>query len=379
MPGRKGRGNKSGVEGPGVLVVDGKHRYKYNKVSKDGLRWRMTCVEQTNPEYSCSATAMVIKRLDDGRFFLLGEKGDHIHDVNKAAIIAEELKLRMVDIVKKDPSAPVGEAIKATKKEMAEEFGHDDQLFKNIASEIGTNHALEQRLLRVREKIIGALPKNRDRFDPRHFLKRVFKKKGEDVVILDSNKLPENWRDILEKENTNSDYNWEKKTDLQKHEVDESKQEDHSEESVSVEDIGFNEDEGVSVEDIGPDEDEPARPKVAEKEVNIVGLEPDDEEQEEDESQPEESDSKEKDLPKRVLAYSTVQLLQLFSKCQRGSLDGTFKSCCKMWGQQFVWMLKYNGKYIIGFIIHVFPFFGTVNSVLIIVCQTNVCVCYICS
>ena len=136
-----------------------------------------------------------------------------------------------------------------------------------------------------------------------------------------------------------------------------------------MEDIGLDEDEGVSAEDIGPDEDEPARPKVAEKEVNIVGLEPDDEEQEEDESQPEESDSKEKDLPERVLAYSTVTLLQLFSKCQRGSLDGTFKSCCKMWGQQFVWMLKYSGKYIIGFIIHVFPFFGTVHSVLIIVCQ----------
>ena len=76
----------------------------------------MNCVEQTNAEYSFSAMAMVVKRLDDGTFFLLGEKGDHIHDVNKAAIIAEELKLRMVDIVKKDPSAPVGEAIKATKK-----------------------------------------------------------------------------------------------------------------------------------------------------------------------------------------------------------------------------------------------------------------------
>ena len=107
MPGKKGRGNKSGVEGPGVLVVDGKHRYKYNKVSKDGLRWRMNCVEQTNPEYLCSATAMVIKRLDDGTFFLLGEKYDHTHIVNEAAIIAKELKFRMVEIVKKDPSAPV--------------------------------------------------------------------------------------------------------------------------------------------------------------------------------------------------------------------------------------------------------------------------------
>ena len=55
-------------------------------------------------------------------------------------------------------------------------------------------------MLRVREKIIGPLPKSRDRFDPKHFLKRVFKKKGEDIVVLDSNKLLDNWRDILTKE-----------------------------------------------------------------------------------------------------------------------------------------------------------------------------------
>ena len=37
VPGRKGWANKTGVEGPGVLVVVGKHHHKYNKVSKVGL------------------------------------------------------------------------------------------------------------------------------------------------------------------------------------------------------------------------------------------------------------------------------------------------------------------------------------------------------
>ena len=49
-----------------------------------------------------------------------------------------------------------------------------DQLLKNRASEIGTNHALEQRLLRVGENITGSLPKKKDRFDPKYFLQRVF-------------------------------------------------------------------------------------------------------------------------------------------------------------------------------------------------------------
>ena len=45
-----------------------------------------------------------------------------MHEVKEAAIIGEELKLRMVEIVKKDLSAPVGEAINAIKEEMAKEY-----------------------------------------------------------------------------------------------------------------------------------------------------------------------------------------------------------------------------------------------------------------
>ena len=50
-------------------------------------------------------------------------KGEHRHTTNKAAVIADEMKQKMVEIVKEDPTTPVGDAIKAVKKEMAEEFG----------------------------------------------------------------------------------------------------------------------------------------------------------------------------------------------------------------------------------------------------------------
>ena len=63
------------------------------------------------------------------------------------------------------------------------------------------------------------------------------------------------------KRNTNLDYNWERKAELQKHKVDENKQED----------IQFS-GGSVSVEDIGPNEEESTRSKVAEKEVVIEGL-----------------------------------------------------------------------------------------------------------
>ena len=51
-------------------------------------------------------------------------------------------------------------------------------------------------------------------------------------------------------------------------------------------------------------------------------------------------------LPKRVLGFTTLKLLKLFAKSERGSLNGTFKSCCKLWKQQFVFMLKFKKHWI---------------------------------
>ena len=62
VPGRKCRGNKTGGKGPTIFIVEGKYRYKYNKVLKDGNKLRMNCVEQTNPEYSCQGKALGIKK-----------------------------------------------------------------------------------------------------------------------------------------------------------------------------------------------------------------------------------------------------------------------------------------------------------------------------
>ena len=73
--------------------------------------------------------------------------------------MAEEYMIKMLEIVKKDPSALVGEAMKAVKREIAEEHSDNKQLQKDIFSELGSNHSLELKLLRVRNKIIGPLPK----------------------------------------------------------------------------------------------------------------------------------------------------------------------------------------------------------------------------
>ena len=67
---------------------------------------------------------------------------------------------------------------------------------------------------------------------------------------------------------------------------------------------------------------------------------------ENDEIPEDEESEEESDDTDRVLVFTTKELLRLLSKCTRGSLDGTFKSSCKLWKQNFIMMAKFSGIWI---------------------------------
>ena len=79
-------------------------------------------------------------------------------------VVAEELKQRMVEILKKDPASP----IKAVKLAAAVDFGNDQDLFKEIIDTLVSYHAIEHKLLCVRSSIIGSMPRSSDSFDPKY-------------------------------------------------------------------------------------------------------------------------------------------------------------------------------------------------------------------
>ena len=309
MEGRKG---KYGRRGPGILVVEGKYKFRLNQTNKNKTIYKMYCVQQGNPEFGCRAKTTVGKR-EDGSFFLFSCDTEHNHLVSEAAIKAEEYKQRMGELVRKDPAAPVGEAIKCVKMDIVEELGDDDEYYMEVISSLGSNHALELRLLRVRDEMIGSMPKSRDHFDPVYFLERIYGENNK-VVVLDSNKLSPNWEDQINRNNKQSKYVWDKLSDEMRA---------HEGEPVEVEETDVDDVyEEPILDDNGPDHDGP--------------------EDDGPECPPEAS----RNLPKRVLAYTSTKLLKLFSKCKRGSVDGTFKSACKMWAQQFIFMVKYNKHWI---------------------------------
>ena len=162
------------------------------------------------------------------------------------------------------------------------------------------------------------MPKNRDCFDPNFFLKRIF---GEDhkLEVMDSNKLPDNWEHIISKSNPKSHYRWEKlNDDLIAHEDGNDQINEDESEDCNINESGESADDLTFEQDIlHSDGNSPEPPLPASRK-----------------------------LPKRILAYSSNKLLNLFSRCKRGSVDGTFKSSCKMWKQQFIIMLKHNKHWI---------------------------------
>ena len=91
----QGRNGKvRGYQGPGILVVNGQYKFRVNKTNKDNTQFKMYCVQQGNPQFSCKAKAKVAKK-EDGTFFLYSFDDEHNHPVNKADINAEDLKTRM--------------------------------------------------------------------------------------------------------------------------------------------------------------------------------------------------------------------------------------------------------------------------------------------
>ena len=188
----------------------------------------------------------------------------------------------MIEKVKADPTLPVGEAIREIKLKIAREFGNNKDEFTSVMDGIGSHHALEQRLTEARIAIIGQTPRSRNDFDV-----MSFKEKGylsTDVIILDSDNLPDNWESMLNS-NMETAYDWDK----------------------------FNE-AMLSYEE-GPDNDD------AEKEEDF-----------------EVSENEPNGKEKRVLAYTSMPLLVLLSECRRGSLDGTFKSCSKLWKPKYFYI-----------------------------------------
>ena len=208
----------------------------------------------------------------------------------------------MKEIVRKEPEKPVGNAVRKVRVEAAHQYASKEpDFYMHLVAELGSDSALEKQLLRVRYEIYGSTPKSRNHLNPEEFFQRVYGD-ANDIVVLDSNNLKEDWRNDIDRENEDSEYNWDRMSDRLR----DIEKEFHSD----------NDDDSEETETSEETENESS------------------------ETEPE------RDLPKRVLAFTSESLLSQLGRGLKTSVDGTFKSSCSLWRQMFVWMVKDRGYWI---------------------------------
>ena len=276
--------------------MEDKYELTAHKCNKYGTTWVYNCKYRLTQKVLCPASAQVV--YSEEKWILSSGTDNHLCEPNRPRVIAESLRCKMKELVRNDPAKPVGIAVRKVREEAFETYADEDDFYDHLVYQLGSDAALEKQLLRTRYEIIGQTPKSRNAFAPEEFLGRIYGE-GNKVIVCDSNNLEDGWRDKINKRNGESDYDWDKLDD----------------EMLSFEETH------VEHEEI----------EASEAEENIgTGFE----------------NVIDRDLPKRVLAYTSENLLKMLGKGHKTSVDGTFKSSCKLWAQQFIWMVKAKGYWI---------------------------------
>ena len=123
----------------------------------------------------CNAKATVARIEVEGdiRYVLNDFSDDHKHPGGMAHVIAEDMKFEMCKKVEVNPEKPVSEARNAVIIEYAKKHEDNPDLWAEVIANIGDYDAVDKRLLRARQKVIGNAPKNRNEFDPTKIIENV--------------------------------------------------------------------------------------------------------------------------------------------------------------------------------------------------------------
>ena len=180
---------------PGILVINKKWEFIVNRGNRLMTTFWYYCKHSKTKGISCDAKATVTKLdLDNGecKFILKEFTEEHKHPGCLAAATAEDMKIEMCKLVEGTPENPVSVARKDVILKYAEIFEDKPGLWSEIVQSIGDYDAVDKRLLRARQKVIGNAPKNRNEFDPTKIIED-----GEDIIVLDSNHLPRGWKILI--------------------------------------------------------------------------------------------------------------------------------------------------------------------------------------
>ena len=189
----------------GILAVEDKYELTAHTSNKEDTVWVYNCKYRLTAKVLCPATARVI--YSEEKWILSSGTDNHTCEPNRPRVMAESLRCKMKSLVRSDPAKAVGIAARKIREEAYEEFGDDEDFYDHLVSELGTDAALEKQLLRTRYEVIGQTPRNRNSFEPKEFLDRIYGDTNK-VLVCDSNELEDGWRKEIDKTNSESYYDW---------------------------------------------------------------------------------------------------------------------------------------------------------------------------
>ena len=204
---------KGQTSNPGILCLDWMYEMLFHKFNKTEDEATYLCRHRKHPTFACKAKLRVVKEDNFERWIISTPHEDikHSCDPNEAEIIAKLLKEDMKDIVRKDPATAVTRAIETVIQQAEDNYGENEDFMDKITAELGTTKGLLEMLYAVRIETVGVSPKSRDDFKPEAFLDKHFEK--ENVVVLDSDKLSNNWEDKINRINLKTKYRWDKESE----------------------------------------------------------------------------------------------------------------------------------------------------------------------
>ena len=114
---RPGRLIKSERKNPGILAIEDRYEMTAHVLNRDKDCWTYCCKYRLTRGIRCQATVRVA--LLDGRWILQGDRATDKHKCqpNRPRVIAEKLRWRMKELVRKDPVKPVGQVAKQVRIE----------------------------------------------------------------------------------------------------------------------------------------------------------------------------------------------------------------------------------------------------------------------
>ena len=190
------RASKDPDSNPEMLIIEDKLEFCMNKSNKRKTSFIYYCKFRQTKGIFCNCKLTLVKNQveEEVRYMIKPFSNIHNHQGCMPEIVAEKIKLEMCELVRKQPEEPVSVAGTNVLLKYSELYQSQPELWKEIIECVGEYSALDKRLYRARQKVVGKAPNNRNMFDPLNFLSE-----DDEMIIMDSQNLPASWKRDVEK------------------------------------------------------------------------------------------------------------------------------------------------------------------------------------